>query len=69
MTATQSAPRALAKRPAAWSFEKPDTLRHRIFQRAGRLIRPQGILTLSMSANQAVRNDLLHFLDVLKKAA
>jgi hypothetical protein len=69
MIASQSAPRALAKRPAAWSFEKLDTLRHRIIQRAGRLIRPQGILTLSMSANQAVRNDLLHFLDVLKKAA
>ena len=69
MIATQSAPRALAKRPAEWSFEKLDTLRHRIIQRAGRLIRPQGILTLSMSANQAVRNGLLHFLDVLKKAA
>jgi hypothetical protein len=69
MIASPSAARALAKRPAAWTFEKLDTLRHRIIQRAGRLIRPQGILTLSMSANQAVRNDLLHFLDVLKKAA
>lgn len=63
------APRALAKRPAAWAFEKLDTLRHRIIQRAGRLTRPQGELTLTMSANQAVRKDLLHFLDVLKKAA
>jgi hypothetical protein len=69
MLAAPSAPRALPKRPASWTFEKLDTLRHRIIQRAGRLIRPQGELTLTMSANQAVRKDLLHFLDVLQKAA
>ena len=61
--------RALPKRPAAWAFEKLDTLRHRIIQRAGRFTRPQGELTLTMSANQAVRRDLLQFLDVLQKAA
>ena len=61
--------RALPKRPAAWPFEKLDTLRHRIIQRAGRFTRPQGELTLTMSANQAVRKDLLHFLDALQKAA
>jgi hypothetical protein len=69
MLAAPSATRALPKRPAAWSFEKLDTLRHRIIQRAGRLTRPQGELTLTMSANNAVRNDLLRFLDVLQKAA
>ena len=69
MLAAPSAPRALPKRPASWTFEKLDTLRHRIIQRAGRLIRPQGELTLTMSANPVVRNDLLHFLDVLQKAA
>jgi len=69
MLAAPSATRALPKRPAAWSFEKLDTLRHRIIQRAGRLTRPRGELTLTMSANHAVRNDLLHFLDVLQKAA
>jgi hypothetical protein len=67
--AAPPAPRALPKRPAAWKFEKLDTLRHRIIQRAGRFTRPQGELTLTMSANHAVRNDLLHFLDVLQKAA
>jgi len=61
--------RALPKRPTAWAFEKLDTLRHRIIQRAGRFTRPQGELTLTMSANQAVRRDLLQFLDVLQKAA
>ena len=61
--------RALPKRPAVWAFEKLDTLRHRIIQRAGRITRPQGELTLTMSANQAVRQDLVHFIDVLQKAA
>ena len=61
--------RAQPKRPAAWPFKTLDTLRHRIIQRAGRLTKPQGELTLTMSANQAVRKDLLHFLDIVKKAA
>ncbi len=69
MLAKPSAPRTLPKRPAAWKFEKLDTIRHRIIQRAGRLTRPQGELTLTMSANKAVQKDLLHFLDVLQKAA
>jgi hypothetical protein len=69
MIAHPSKHRARAKRPAAWKFEKLDTLRHRIIQRAGRIIRPKGKLTLTMSANQAVQKDLLHFLNVLQKAA
>ncbi len=69
MLASPRVVRSLPKRPAVWSFEKLDTLRHRIIQRAGRLIRPKGELTLTMSANQAVREDLSHFLDVLQKAA
>ena len=69
LAAFGAAPRALPKRPTAWTFEKLDTLRHRIIQRAGRIIRPQGKLTLTMSANPAVRKDLLHFFDVLQKAA
>ena len=69
MLASTALPRALPKRPAAWRFERLDTLRHRIIQRAGRLTKPQGELTLTMSANHTVRKDLLHFLDVVKKAA
>ena len=61
MLAAATANRALPKRPAAWAFEKLDTLRHRIIQRAGRFTRPQGQLTLTMSANEAVR-----FLDKLE---
>ena len=69
MLAAPAAAKALPKRPAAWAFEKLDTLRHRVIQRAGRFTRPQGQLTLTMSANEAVRKDLMHFLDVLQKAA
>jgi hypothetical protein len=39
MPAALSAPRASSKRPAAWFFERLDTLRHRIIQRAGRVTR------------------------------
>ena len=69
MLASPCACRALPKRPAQWAFEKLDSLRHRIIQRAGRLTRPAGELTLTMSANHAVQQDLLHFLDVLQEAA
>lgn len=57
------------KRPALWKYEQLSTLRQRIIQRAGRLIRPQGRLTLSMSANSALQNELLHYLEQLEKAA
>jgi hypothetical protein len=68
MRAAPAEARVLPKR-AAWAFEKLDTLRHRLIQQAGRFSRPQGQLTLTMSANEAVRKDLMHFLDVLQKAA
>lgn len=69
MLAHPASHRARAKRPAAWKFEKLETIRHRIIQRAGRLIRPQGKLTLAMSSNEAVRKDLLHFMEILQRAA
>ena len=61
--------RAGAKRPAAWKFSRLDSIRHRIIQRAGRLTRPNGKLTLTMSANQSVQEDLLELLNVLQEAA
>ena len=57
------------KRPALWEFEQLNTLRHRIIQRAGRLIRPQGKLTLSMASNEATENDMLQILDATPRAA
>lgn len=50
------------KRPALWKFSQIDTLRKTLFQRAARLIRPQGVLTLAMSDNDAVRNQFTHYL-------
>lgn len=58
----------LEKRPAFWDFLRLDTLRRRLIQRAGRLIRPQGQLTLSLPTNAAVQHELLHYLDALQAA-
>lgn len=58
----------LEKRPAFWDFLRLATIRRRLIQRAGRLIRPQRQLTLSMSGNADVRDDLLHYLEALKAA-
>jgi hypothetical protein len=69
MLAHPAATRAKSKRPTAWKFQRLDTIRHQIIQRAGRLTRPQGKLTLTMSPNRAVKKDLLHFMDALQKAA
>ena len=57
------------KRAPLWRFEQLGTLRRKLVQRAGRLTRPQGKLTLKMSANPTVKSELLHYLQVLKKAA
>lgn len=57
------------KRATLWVFEQLATLRQRLIQRAGRLTRPHGVLTLTVSANSAVREDLLRHLDTLQAAA
>ena len=56
------------KRAPLWRFEQLGTLRRKLIQRAGRLTKPQGNLALTMSANLAVKSELLHYLDVLKHA-
>jgi len=57
------------KRPARWDFMQLNTIRQRIVQRAGRLIRPQGKLTLSMSANPSAQDELLQILEAIDQAA
>ena len=57
------------KRSALWAFEELGTIRHDLLQRAGRLTQPKGKLTLTMNPNPAVKEDLLHFLETLEKAA
>ena len=59
----------LEKRPAKWEFESLGTIRQHLLHNAGTLARPQGELTLTMNANDAVRQDLTRYLDGLMKAA
>jgi hypothetical protein len=50
-------------RRVKWEFEELSTLRRTIIQRAGRLTRPQGKLTLSMASNEKVEVALAKFLN------
>lgn len=54
------------KRPALWKFKALGTLRREIIQRAGRIIRPQGKIVLSMANNEAVKDEMLHYLDAIR---
>ena len=47
-----------AKRRNLWGFETLGTLRNRLIRRAGRLIRPQGRLTLVVQANAKLQEEL-----------
>jgi hypothetical protein len=55
----------LAKRPARWIFLSLGTIRQRLLHRAGRLIRPQGELTLELNANPSVQADFTRYLDTM----
>ena len=57
------------KRPALWKFKKLSTIRQQIIQRAGRIIKPQGKIVLSMAANEGVKTEMLHFLGKLDEVA
>ena len=67
--ATRPADRGdLSKRPAKWEFESLGTIRQHLLHNAGTLTRPQGELTLTMNANDAVRDELTRYLDGLMEA-
>jgi len=57
------------KRAALWLFEKLETVRNRTIRRAGRLHRPDGVLTLTMSRNEAVQGDYDRIMRGLERAA
>lgn len=57
------------KRSAMWEFEQVGTFRKNLLQRAGRLTRPAGRLTLTVSANQTQKSRLLKILKKLPAAA
>jgi len=57
------------KRAPLRRFEQLGTIRRKLIQRAGRLTRPRGKLTLTMSANPSVESELFHYLAALGHAA
>lgn len=58
-----------AKRACLWAFEKVDTLRKTLIQRAGRLTRPKGTLTLTISANDWIKQGILNLLEAIPQKA
>lgn len=53
----------LLKRPAIWVFESLHSIRHRIFLRPGRIVRPQGKLTLKISADSHAESEIRNYLE------
>lgn len=51
--------RTTAKRAALWVFDQIGSLRQRVFQRAARLTRPHGRLTLTVNASDPIRQRIL----------
>ena len=66
MAATPPCRHTTTNRAALWAFEKLGTLRINLLNRAGRLTRPQGVLTLTLNANYWARQRLLGLLQALK---
>ncbi|MBK8979705.1 MAG: transposase [Planctomycetes bacterium] len=62
MRATPPSRKTGRTRPCLWVLERLDTLRRAVIQRAGRLTRPQGRLTLTMSTDDALAADFQRLL-------
>jgi len=62
----RSTERSTVKRAALWVFEQIGTFRKRLIQRAGRLTRPGGVLTLTCSANKDTERALMEILSALQ---
>jgi hypothetical protein len=69
MTTQAPERRTTPKRAALWIFQELQTLRRNLLLRAGRLTRPSGELTLTLSANADVRDELLRHLHALAPAS
>lgn len=61
--------RCTEKRRCGYEHEQLDTFRKKFIQRAGRLTKPGGILTLTMSASRSLGKDIMRMLHILGKAA
>jgi hypothetical protein len=62
MSASEPTRATTEQRQPWWRFSRLETLRNTIIQRAGRLVRPQGRLTLKLSAAASVQQEWLHYL-------
>ncbi len=69
MITSQPSRRTTEKRTPLWAFEELHTFRAGLLQRAGRLTRPLGKLTLTISAGQSLKNRILDLLKRLQNAA
>lgn len=69
MLTTVPSRRTTEKRTPLWAFEQLHTFRAGLIHRAGRFTRPQGKLTLTISAGHWIRNRLLDLLSILQNAA
>ena len=58
-----------AKRAALWIFRQLNTLRRVVIQRAGRITRPHGTITLTISGNESIKETFEEILDALSEAA
>jgi hypothetical protein len=69
MTTSPPSRHTTAKRTPLWAFEQLHTFRSALIQRAGRLTRPHGKLTLTISANHWIKSRVLNLLKRLHNAA
>jgi Transposase DDE domain group 1 len=69
MLTTAASRHTTEKRTPLWAFEQLHAFRAGLIQRAGRLTRPQGTLTLTISANHTIKTRLLGILEQLHNAA
>ena len=65
MQTTKPSRGTTAKRVSLWVFEKVDTLRKTLIQRAGRLTRPQNTLTLTVSANSWIEKRFMRIFNAI----
>jgi len=56
------------QRPTLWAFEQVDTIRKTVLQRAGRLSRPSGKLTLTFCVGKKLKQRVLHIIQTLNTA-
>lgn len=54
------------KRPAKWLFRSLETMQKRLFHRVGRLVRPQGKLTLKIAAQPDEQKVFEHYINALR---